>query len=108
MIEAFHALWRLRPQCGKPTQVAVTLYDLISSRSTSPPLFPAEQRRLNLARTMDRLNSKFGADTIYFGGMHGMTGAAPTRIAFNQIPDLAGQLGKGHTRCACPPPRNPT
>jgi DNA polymerase-4 len=89
MIEAFNALWRWQPNCGRPTQVAVTLYDLVSNRSASAPLFPAAQRRLNLARTLDRLNNRFGQDTIYFGGMHAMESAAPTRIAFNQIPDLA-------------------
>jgi DNA polymerase-4 len=86
MIEAFNSLWRWQPNCGRPTQVAVTLYDLVSNGSASSPLFPPEQRRLNLARTLDRLNSRFGPDTIYFGGMHGMASAAPTRIAFNQIP----------------------
>jgi DNA polymerase-4 len=89
MIEAFNALWRWQPNCGTPTQVAVTLYDLVSDCSASAPLFPAEQRRLNLARTLDRLNSRFGPDTIYFGGMLGVASAAATRIAFNQIPDLA-------------------
>jgi DNA polymerase-4 len=93
MIEAFNALWRWQPNCGRPTQVAVTLYDLVSNRSASAPLFPAAQRRLNLARTLDRLNSRFGQDTIYFGGMHAMESAAPTRIAFNQIPDLACDCG---------------
>jgi DNA polymerase-4 len=94
IIEAFHALWRRRPKISRPTQVAVTLYDLVPNCSASPPLFPAEERRLNLARTVDRLNHRFGPDTVYFGGMHGMNGAAPTRIAFNQIPDLALDLGQ--------------
>jgi len=93
MIEAFHVLWRGRPRCERPTQVAVTLYDLVASRSTTPPLFPVAQRRLNLARTMDRLNDKFGPDTIYFGGMHGMIEAAPTRIAFNHIPEVMHEPG---------------
>lgn len=88
MIEAFDALWRYQPNFGRPTQVAVTLYDLVSNHSASRPLFPAQQKRLNLARTLDRLNSRFGPDTIYFGGMHGMATAAPTRIAFNQIPAI--------------------
>jgi DNA polymerase-4 len=88
MLEAFDQLWRVRPREGVPTQVAVTLYELVAHQSASSPLFPAEQRRLQLARTVDQLNRKFGADTIYFGGMHGMASAAPARIAFSQIPDL--------------------
>lgn len=94
MIEAFNELWRYRPKGAQPTQVAVTLYDLVPNGSASPPLFPAAKRRLNLARTLDRLNHRFGPDTVYFGGMHGMAAAAPTRIAFNHIPDLFDGLNE--------------
>jgi hypothetical protein len=41
-----------------------------------------------LSRTLDQLNKRYGADKVYFAGMHGMASAAPTRIAFNQIPDF--------------------
>jgi DNA polymerase-4 len=88
MIEAFEALWRWRPRGGTPTQVAITLYELTSNASATLPLLAHEQRRIRLSRTVDRLNNQFGPDTVYFGGMHGMTEAAPTRISFSQIPDL--------------------
>ncbi|HEV8605786.1 MAG TPA: hypothetical protein VGQ99_10495 [Tepidisphaeraceae bacterium] len=94
MLEAFHELWHYRPRPGKPTQVAVTLYDLACEGSASSPLFPAQLRRMNLARTLDQLNSKFGSDMIYFGGMHGMSSAAPTRIAFTQVPELINDPGQ--------------
>ncbi len=90
MIQAFEALWPLRPGFAAPIKVAVTLHDLVSDRSTSLPLFPAQQRRLNLAKTVDRLNQRFGPDTVYFGAMHESRDAAPTRIAFTQIPELTG------------------
>ncbi len=88
MIEAFCDLWRQRPQGGRPTQVAVTLYNLVPDSSATLPLFPAEQQRIALSRTMDELNQRLGANTVYFGGIHGVQKAAPTRIAFTQIPDF--------------------
>jgi DNA polymerase-4 len=88
MIEAFHDLWRWRPRNERPTQVAVTLYNLVPGSSATLPLFPADQRRLHLAHAMDQLNQKFGANTVYFGAIHGVQQAAPTRIAFNQIPQF--------------------
>jgi DNA polymerase-4 len=89
MVEAFHKLWRRRPRHPRPTQVAVTLYDLVPDSSVSLALFPDQRRRLTLSQTMDRLNDKFGANAVYFGGIHAVRNAAPTRIAFTQIPDLA-------------------
>lgn len=90
MIQAFEALWPLRPKFSAPMKVAVTLHELSTDRSASLPLFPAERRRLKLARTMDRLNERFGPDTVYFGAMHESRQTAPTRIAFTQIPELTG------------------
>ena len=89
MIEAFESLWCWRPQGDRPTQVAITLYELVPDSSATLPLIAAERRRVNLSRTLDRLNSRFGPDTVYFGGMHGMAQAAPTRIVFNQIPEFS-------------------
>lgn len=88
MIEAFHELWRWRPPQQRPTQVGVTFSDLVPASSASLPLFPEEQRRLNLCRVIDQLNDAFGANTVYFGGSHHTRTAAPSRIAFTQIPDL--------------------
>lgn len=88
MLEAFQSLWRHRPRLGPPTQVAVTLYNLVSGPSAAIPLFPAERRRVELSRVMDQLNKRFGPDTVYFAGMHTARDAAPTRIAFGQIPAM--------------------
>ena len=88
IIEAFRELWRLRPPGDRPTQVAVTLYDLVPDSSVSLPLFPTERQRIALSRTMDQLNRRFGPNTVYFGGMHHVRDAAPTRIAFTRIPNF--------------------
>ena len=38
---------------------------------------------------MDAINARFGADCIYLAAMHHSRHAAPMRIAFTRIPDLA-------------------
>lgn len=88
MIEAFNKLWKQRPGGRRPMQVAVTLYDLAPNPSVSLPLFEADQRRVFLAQAIDRLNEKFGGNAVYFGGIHDVRQAAPTRIAFNHIPEF--------------------
>ncbi len=87
MLEVFSSLWLQCPP-GRPLQVGVILDRLAADGSAPIPLFPAEQNRMKLARTIDRLNAKFGSNTIYFGGMHGTRNSAPSRIAFTHIPKL--------------------
>lgn len=88
MIEAFYDLWRRRPPGRRPTQVAVTLYDLVPNSAASQPLFLADRQRRSLSRAIDQVNDKFGANAVYFAGIHDVRQAAPTRIAFRQIPDF--------------------
>lgn len=86
MLEAFDEMWPRRPP-GRPLRVGVTLSDLSADGDVPVPLFPSERRRAGLAGAMDRLNDKFGAHAVYFGGMHGALDSAPMRIAFTSIPD---------------------
>ncbi|SFI10296.1 Y-family DNA polymerase [Planctomicrobium piriforme] len=87
-IKAFYELWRTRPRGIRPTQVGVTFYDLVPNQNVSLPLFEDEQAKLRLAQTMDQLNTKFGSNSVYFGGIHFVRKAAPTRIAFTHIPEI--------------------
>lgn len=114
MLEAFAAVWPHRPAGpGRPTQVAVTLYNLTARPSATLPLFASERRRTALSRVLDEVNRRFGPDTLYFGGMHvgpaadgrpaGALDAAPTRIAFGQIPGLLA----GDHSAATPPIMSP-
>ena len=41
-----------------------------------------------IAGILEKQNREFGASVVYFGSMFGMRDAAPTRIAFTQIPDF--------------------
>lgn len=93
MIEAFSTLWPHRPQLGQPTQVAITLFHLVTDRSASMPLFPGAQHRRELGKVLDSVNARYGANTLYFGGMHQARDAAPTRIAFSVIPEFRPEFG---------------
>ena len=87
MVEALSTLWERCPQ-GTPIQVGITLFNLVADNNASLPLFASERNRVKLARTMDILNARYGAHTIYCGGMHGARDSAPPRIAFTNIPRL--------------------
>ena len=88
MMEAFHQLWAIRPSNGRPMQVAISLYDLVSSRSAALPLFPEEQKRLTVSRVADRLNELYGPNHAYFGTMHYLKKSGASAIAFHHVPEL--------------------
>jgi DNA polymerase-4 len=88
MVQAFCDIWKYRPKYqGAPTQVAITLFNLVPHQNASEPLFPQEQNRVRLSAAIDKLNAKFGHHTIYFAGMQSAIHSAPMRIAFNRVPD---------------------
>jgi len=94
MIEGLRKLWAMRPDSAlhrKPFLVSVTLQDLVPDALHTLSLFSGldeEAERSQLATAMDRLNRKYGTETVYFASMHLARAAAPTRIAFQSIPDL--------------------
>lgn len=75
---------------AEPVAVSVQLSGLTSVAETSRDLFspkPVEQTsKLNAA--LDKLNLKYGKNTVYLGGAHAALDNAPMRIAFQHIPDL--------------------
>jgi hypothetical protein len=43
-----------------------------------------------VSRTVDEINQRFQKQhLVYFGGLHGIEDAAPTRIPFFSVPDLS-------------------
>ena len=93
LVEALRALWAKRPverarrESVVPYFVGVTLFELVPDNLHSLDLF-GDSKRAQLTKTVDRINQKYGSQTVYFGGMHLAREAAPTRIAFQSIPDL--------------------
>jgi DNA polymerase-4 len=85
LLEALQTLWCKFPETGKPLHVGVTLYNLVPDHLHNFGIFD-EEKRTGLAKAMDVLNAKYGKTAVHFGGMTG--NAAPTRIAFTNIPEL--------------------
>lgn len=94
LIEGLRKLWSMRPMGAlyeKPFLVSVTLINLVPEALHTLSLFSTldrEASRDQLAATMDQLNHKYGTETLYFASMHLAKAAAPTRIAFNTVPEL--------------------
>ena len=80
-----------RPLYDKPFYVGIWLGELVPDHLHTLSLFAAlevESKRSRLASTMDALNHKYGTDTLASASMLLARAAAPTRIAFTNIPDL--------------------
>ncbi|MFZ1938579.1 MAG: DNA polymerase [Terracidiphilus sp.] len=94
LIAALRRLWESRPsgaQYDHPYFIGVQLNNLVPDRLHTLALFDGleeEQSRTRLNATMDQINDKYGMSTLGPAAMLTAYKAAPTRIAFNSIPDL--------------------
>jgi DNA polymerase-4 len=88
LLRAFGELWKRRPETDQPKQVYMVLSDLVPSRSATQSLFAFDRQVTELSHAMDRVNRLFGRHTVRFGTMFGSEETAPTRIAFNRIPQF--------------------
>ena len=84
------------PQRYPPLSVAVTLVDIEPREQVSNELIPTRARAMRVDAALDRINEKFGNNTLYFGAMQKAVGldAAPMRIPFQTIPDRAREEDK--------------
>ena len=77
------------PQTSEPMSVAVALNKLYYADATPLALFdgtgPAREK---LNTGLDKINEKYGKNTIYMGTSWNAKHSAPMRIAFHHIPDL--------------------
>ena len=81
--EEFLRLWQTRDY-GGPRMVGVVFYDLAVSAEVTPSLFDSTQIRSELNRAVDRVNQKFGKNTIYLAGMEKVKDRGDEKIAFNK------------------------
>lgn len=90
LTEALETFLLQVPKRMEPVAVGVQLSGLTHMAETSGDLFaekPVKQtEKLNAA--LDKLNLKYGKNTVYLGGAHAALEDAPMRIAFQHIPDL--------------------
>jgi len=89
LLKAFERMWRTHPHGGRPLQASITLFDLTPNACTTQPLFAEDRRALAATQAMDKLNERFGPNSVYFASMHEAKDSAPLRIAFTNIPDVA-------------------
>lgn len=91
IIHTFEQLWAQYPKHEKrtPHKVGITFTKLIDQSHSNPDLFMPSRTENNLGSVIDKLNAKFGKNTVYFAGSHNANNNTPMRIAFNHIPDLA-------------------
>ena len=93
--EQLNQLWAEHPtDAPNPTKVAVTLTGLTHGSSHTPSLFhkASDTRRSTLQETMDTINKHYGGRTLYYAPAfeaQRCPEAAPMRISFTHIPDLA-------------------
>ena len=88
-LHSFKDLWQRRPMTTvPPIAVGVTLHRLVALANSTPALFHDGPHRDKLNTALDKLNERFGKNTVYFGGAHGALKSAPMRIAFTHVPDL--------------------
>ncbi len=94
LTEGLKKLWAAMPtgrNYSKPFYVGVSLNNLVPDHLHTLDLFAGldvEVRRNSLSATMDRINKKHGTTKLFYASMLPAGTAAPTRIAFTNIPDL--------------------
>jgi DNA polymerase-4 len=82
--EIFQTLWKKKAM-GVPFKVSLTLSELVSENDRNGSFFE-NKKRVDLSRAMDNLNNKYNKNLIYLAGEDDTQFAAPSRIAFSNIP----------------------
>jgi DNA polymerase-4 len=96
LTQALNALLERTPVIREtPLQVSITLLNLTPDADHTPSLFGNEERSSALNAAVDELNLRFGKTALYFGEAHTALESSPARIAFNHIPDIEIEDGKG-------------
>ena len=94
LLRAMSHLWARRPEdAPQPKQVWMVLADLLPARSSTPSLFAFDRQVTALSHAMDTANRTFGKHSVRFGTAWGSEEAAPSRIAFNRIPEYNPAFG---------------
>lgn len=91
LTHALEQMWKQYPaRKSIPYAVGVSFSGLVEASGVITDLFQPTQSRTNqrLSKVLDKLNMRYGKNTVYFGGAHNAVSYAPMRIAFNHIPDV--------------------
>lgn len=92
LTHALEQLWQTYPaRKTTPYAVGISFNGLVEPGERALDLFipVTNETKKKLDTTLDKLNLRYGKNTVYFGGAHNALNNAPMRIAFNHIPDLS-------------------
>lgn len=90
--ESFLHAWESR-DFRQPRKVGVTFTTLRKAEQVTPSLFDPTYDRVLLSRAVDKVNQKFGKNTVYLAGMRHAKDAADEKVAFGKT--WLFQEGKG-------------
>ncbi len=80
-------MFRDMPKTYKPFMVSVVLSDFRKAENHQFSFFENTKRE-QLFGVVDKINEKFGKDTVYLAVLQDKISAAPAAIAFSRIPEL--------------------
>jgi DNA polymerase IV len=87
LLEKFQKLWRqITPGSDPPIKVGVEVAGLVPATQVSHLLFDELEKPRRVSQTIDKINLRWGASTIYFGPMHDFRHSMDDKIAFGRIP----------------------
>ena len=87
-LHALEKLWSKRPKDRRTIlQVGMVYSDFVSEAQHTGSLFASEDKSKSLYSTLDKLNTRFGKQAVYFASAHKARDRGGLHIAFNHIPD---------------------
>lgn len=80
-------MYRLCPRKSPPVKAAIVLSDFISDKEHQLSFFE-NLRRSDFYKVVDKINERYGRNTLHIASLNENLDSAPTRIAFSRIPEL--------------------
>ena len=87
MISYLLKAYKKCPRQLKPIKVGVALFDFVAEKNHQLSFFENEKKSA-FFKVVDKINDKYGKNTLHLASLHEHLGAAPTHIAFSRIPEL--------------------
>lgn len=78
-----------------PLKVSVAFTHLLMEKAQTRSLFEDDDQESQFNRVIDEVNLKYGKNALYFADAHEGMESSPARIAFNHIPNIALEDGRG-------------
>ncbi len=87
-LHALEKLWARRPTDRRTIlRVEMAYSHFVSEADHTGSLFASEEKSKSLYSALDKLNSRFGKQAVYFASAHKARDRGGLHIAFNHIPD---------------------